>query len=94
MDVKLGVVALTIAVVLALVDPGVGRRALNKVDWSTILLLGGIITYVGILTRPGAIDQLGEAARSVSQPLSAAVVICVLAGLVSAFASTVGILGA
>ena len=93
-DVNLGVVALTIAVVLALVDPGVGRRALNKVDWSTILLLGGIITYVGILTRPGAIDQLGEAARSVSQPLSAAVVICVIAGLVSAFASTIGILGA
>jgi Na+/H+ antiporter NhaD/arsenite permease-like protein len=93
-DINLGVVALTIAVVLALVDPDVGRRAINKVDWSTILLLGGIITYVGILTRLGAIDQLGEAARSVSQPLVAALVICVIAGLVSAFASTIGILGA
>ncbi|MFD2795763.1 SLC13 family permease [Promicromonospora vindobonensis] len=93
-DVNLGVVALTIAVILALVDPGVGRRAITKVDWSTILLLGGIITYVEVLTRLGAIDQLGEAARSVSDPLVAAFVICVVAGLVSAFASTIGIIGA
>ncbi|GAA3660238.1 SLC13 family permease [Microbacterium marinilacus] len=93
-DVNLGVVALTIAVIIALIDPGVGRKAIGRVDWSTILLLGGIITYVEVLTRLGAIDQLGEAARSVSQPLVAAFVICVIAALVSAFASTIGIIGA
>ena len=81
-DVNLGVVALTIAVVIALVDPGVGRKAIGRIDWSTTLLLGGIITYVAVLTRLGAIDQLGEAARSVSQPLLAAFVICVIAALV------------
>ncbi|WP_066303037.1 SLC13 family permease [Arthrobacter luteolus] len=93
-DVNLGVVALTIAVILSLVDPGVGRKAIARIDWSTTLLLGGIITYVAVLTRLGAIDQLGEAARSVSQPLLAAFVICVIAALVSAFASTIGIIGA
>ncbi|MGW2095434.1 SLC13 family permease [Promicromonospora sukumoe] len=93
-DVNLGVVALTIAVILALVDPGVGRRGISRIDWSTILLLGGIITYVEVLTRLGAIEQLGEAARSVSQPLVAALVLCIVAGLVSAFASTIGIIGA
>ncbi|MEE1619662.1 SLC13 family permease [Brachybacterium sp. J153] len=66
----------------------------KRIDWNTILLLGGIITYVGVLTRLGAIDQLGEAARSVSSPLVAAFVICVVAALVSAFASTIGIIGA
>lgn len=93
-DVNLGVVALTLAVGLSLAIPDVGRRAMSKVDWGTILLLGGILTYVGVLTRLGAIDQLGEFARSVSVPLIAAIVICVIAGLVSAFASTIGILGA
>ncbi|GAA2230412.1 SLC13 family permease [Promicromonospora sukumoe] len=93
-DINLGVVALTIAVILALVDPGVGRRGISRIDWSTILLLGGIITYVEVLTRLGAIEQLGEAARSVSQPLVAALVLCIVAGLVSAFASTIGIIGA
>jgi len=93
-DLNLGAVALTLAVFLAFVKPDVGRASLARVDWNTILLLGGIITYVGVLTRLGAIDQLGEAARSVSSPLLAAFVICVIAGLVSAFASTIGILGA
>lgn len=93
-DINLGVVALTIAVVIALIDPKVGKLAIKRIDWSTILLLGGIITYVGVLTRLGAIDQLGEAARSVSSPLVAALVICVIAALVSAFASTIGIIGA
>lgn len=93
-DVNLGVVALTIAVVIALIDPSIGKAAMKRIDWNTILLLGGIITYVGVLTRLGAIDQLGEAARSVSSPLVAAFVICVVAALVSAFASTIGIIGA
>lgn len=93
-DVNLGVVALTIAVVIALIDPSIGKAAMTRIDWNTILLLGGIITYVGVLTRLGAIDQLGEAARSVSSPLVAAFVICVVAALVSAFASTIGIIGA
>ncbi|MFC7430051.1 MULTISPECIES: SLC13 family permease [unclassified Agrococcus] len=93
-DLNLGAVALTLAVLLALVDPKVGKRALGMIDWNTILLLGGIITYVGVLTRLGAIDQLGEVARSVSVPLIAAFVMCVIAALVSAFASTIGIIGA
>lgn len=93
-DINLGVVALTIAVIISLVDPKVGKNAIKRVDWGTILLLGGIITYVGVLTRLGAIDQLGEIARSVSEPLLAAFVICVIAALVSAFASTIGIIGA
>ncbi|GAA1488083.1 SLC13 family permease [Brachybacterium sacelli] len=93
-DINLGVVALTIAVVIALIDPTIGKTAMKRIDWSTILLLGGIITYVGVLTRLGAIDQLGEAARSVSSPLIAALVICVVGALVSAFASTIGIIGA
>jgi Na+/H+ antiporter NhaD/arsenite permease-like protein len=93
-DLNLGAVALTLAIVLSFIKPDVGRKAMTRIDWGTILLLCGIITYVGVLTRLGAIDQLGEAARSVNEPLLAAFVICVIAGLVSAFASTIGILGA
>ncbi|GAA3606535.1 SLC13 family permease [Agrococcus terreus] len=93
-DLNLGAVALTLAVLLAFIDPKVGKESLGKIDWNTILLLGGIITYVGVLTRLGAIDQLGEVARSVNVPLLAAFVMCVIAALVSAFASTIGIIGA
>lgn len=55
---------------------------------------GRIVTFVSVLQHMGSVDLLGKAAKSVGVPLLAALVICVIAGLVSAFASTTGILAA
>jgi Na+/H+ antiporter NhaD/arsenite permease-like protein len=90
----IGVIAFAFGAALALVDPAAGRAAVGRIDWSTVLLVGGIVTYVGVLQAMGAVDMLGSAAKSVSVPLVSAVVICAVAGLVSAFASTTGILAA
>ena len=89
-----GVIAFAFGAVLALVDPAAGRAAVGRIDWSTVLLVGGIVTYVSVLQSMGAVDMLGNVAKSVSVPLVSAVVICAVAGLVSAFASTTGILAA
>jgi di/tricarboxylate transporter len=90
----IGVIAFAYGAALALVDPAAGRAAVGRIDWSTVMLVGGIVTYVGVLQAMGAVDMLGGAAKSVSVPLVSAVVICAVAGLVSAFASTTGILAA
>ncbi|MGO1325472.1 MAG: SLC13 family permease, partial [Brevibacterium aurantiacum] len=58
------------------------------------LLVGGIITFVGVLQNMGAVDLLGEGAEAIGSPLIAAFVLCIVGGLVSAFASTTGILAA
>lgn len=89
-----GVLAFGFGAVLALIDPESGRTALKEIDWSTVLLVGGIITYVGVLQKIGAIDLLGDLASGPSAPIFAALVICAVSGLVSAFASTTGILAA
>ncbi|WP_264200108.1 SLC13 family permease, partial [Pseudonocardia sp. ICBG601] len=68
--------------------------ALKEIDWSTVLLVGGIITYVCVLQEIGSVDLLGDLAASLTVPLLAALVICAVCGLVSAFASTTGILAA
>lgn len=89
-----GVIAFAFGAVLAFVDPPAGRAAIGRIDWSTVLLVGGIVTYVGVLQKMGAVDLLGSAAKCLSVPLLSAVAICVVGGLVSAFASTTGILAA
>ena len=89
-----GVIAFAFGAALALVDPPAGRAAIGRIDWSTVLLVGGIVTYVGVLQKMGAVDLLGSAANNLSMPLLSAVVICFVGGLVSAFASTTGILAA
>ena len=90
----IGVLCFAFGGALALIDPTSGRAAVSKIDWSTVLLVGGIITYVGVLQAMGTVELLGEGAKHVGAPIVAALIICFIAALVSAFASTTGILAA
>ncbi|MFJ8815608.1 SLC13 family permease [Amycolatopsis thermoflava] len=92
--VDIGLLALSVAVVLSLFAPGSAKEALNQVSWGVVLLICGIITYVGLLEDHGTVSYLGEGIASVSVPALAALVICFIGTIVSAFASTTGILGA
>ena len=90
----IGVIAFGFGAALALLYREVGAEAVRRIDWSTAFMVGGIVTYVSVLQRLDAVNLLGHAAMNVGTPLVAAFVICMIAGLVSAFASTAGILAA
>jgi di/tricarboxylate transporter len=90
----LGVIAFGLGAVLALMYPAAGAEGIRRIDWSTIFMVGGIVTFVGVLQKLDAVNLMGHAAMNVGTPLVAAFVICMIAGLVSAFASTAGILAA
>ncbi|WP_305094010.1 SLC13 family permease [Prescottella sp. R16] len=93
-DPEIGVLGFAFGAVLTLLDPDAGRKAVGRIDWQTVLLVGGIITFVGVLDHIGAIDMLGELATDIGSPLLAALFLCFVAALVSAFASTTGMLAA
>ena len=83
-----------LGVLLALISPHEQKSAVDKVSWSTVLLVGGVITYIGVLQRSGAIDAVGQGVSGIGAPLLAALLLCYIGGVVSAFASSVGVLGA
>ncbi|MFW5470774.1 SLC13 family permease [Knoellia sp. CPCC 206435] len=89
-----GFTALGVAVVLTLIYPESAKGAVDKIAWGTVLLVGGIVTYVTLLQDQGTVDWLGEQVAGVGAPLLAALLICLIGAVVSAFASTTGILGA
>lgn len=93
-DLDIGFLALTVAAVLALAFPASSRAAVKEISWDIVLLIAGILTFVGVLQRNGTIDWLGESVATVGAPLLAALLICAIGAVVSAFASTTGILGA
>jgi di/tricarboxylate transporter len=93
-DPDIGVIAFGFGAALTLIDPKFGALAFPKIDWSTVFMVGGIVTFVGVLQKMGSVDLLGHAAMNVGTPLLTALLICAIAGLVSAFASTTGILAA
>ncbi|MFE5568615.1 SLC13 family permease [Amycolatopsis japonica] len=89
-----GFTALTVATVLSLVSPGSAKAAVGEVAWPTVLLICGIVTFVSLMERVGTIDWLGNLVTRIGSPLLAAILICAIGAVVSAFASTTGILGA
>lgn len=93
-EVDIGVVLLSLGAMLALLDPSLGARAFTRIDWSTAFVVGGIVTYVGVLQKLDAVDLLGRQAMAIGTPFLAALVICMIAALVSAFASTTAVLAA
>ena len=82
------------AVVLTLLFPQSARGAVEKISWGTMLLVGGIVTYVNLLQNHGVVTWLGDRVADVGAPLVAALLICFIGAVVSAFASTTGIIGA
>jgi len=93
-DLDVGFTALSVAVALTLIYPASARGAVEKISWGTVLLIGGIVTYVTLLENQGTVQWLGDNVADVGAPLIAALLICFIGAVVSAFASTTGIIGA
>ncbi|WP_350269571.1 SLC13 family permease [Brevibacterium sp. CBA3109] len=85
----IGLLCFLFGAILSLADPQTGRAALPKIDWSTVLLVAGIITFVGVLQTMGAVDLLGEGAEAIGSPLIEALGVCSAVIDVSPF-STLG----
>ena len=68
LEPDIGVIAFGFGAALALVYPGAGAEGLRSIDWSTILMVGGIVTFVGVLQRMDAVNLLGHAAMNVGTP--------------------------
>jgi di/tricarboxylate transporter len=94
LGLDIGVVAITAAVLLSLISGEANKAAVAQIAWPTVLLITGIVTYVGLMQRIGTIDWLGNQVAGIGVPLLAALVICLIGAAVSAFASTTGILAA
>ncbi|MBZ3900544.1 SLC13 family permease [Streptomyces griseiscabiei] len=93
-DLDAGLTAVTLAALLSAVWPDDSRKAVTQIAWSTVLLICGVLTYVGVLDEMGTITWAGEGVGDIGVPLLAALLLCYIGAIVSAFASSVGIMGA
>ena len=93
-ELNVGLVAISVAVFLALLSPNEQKNAVDQVSWSTVLLITGVITYIAVLQKVGAVEMAGNSVTSIGIPLLGALLLCYIGGIVSAFASSVAVLGA
>ena len=93
LDLDVGFVSMTIAVILALASPKAQKGAINQISWSTVLLIGGVLTFVGVLQEAGTVEWVGNGVAGIGVPLLVALLLCYIGAIVSAFASSTAILG-
>jgi di/tricarboxylate transporter len=93
-QLDVGLLAVTAAVVLSLFAPKAYKGAVAQVAWPTVLLVCGVATYVNLMEENGTINVLGEGVAGLGIPLLSALLIFYIGAVVSAFASTTGILTA
>jgi len=94
LDLDIGLLAITVGVILSVLAPRGAKGAVGQIAWPTVLLVCGIVTFVGLMQDQDVPGWLGDNVAKLGVPLIAALLILYIGGVVSAFASTTGILGA
>ncbi|WP_104083506.1 SLC13 family permease [Cryobacterium sp. Y11] len=92
LGIDVGVASFVIALALIVVNSSVQKSAVESMPWSAILLVTGIVTYVGMLEAIGALEELQNGIAGLGNSSLAALVTSYVVAIVSAFASTTGTL--
>ncbi|WP_295656249.1 SLC13 family permease [uncultured Nocardioides sp.] len=91
-DKNIGFVAITAAVILAMLSPNEHKDAVKQIAWPTVLLVAGVSTYATILTTAGSPEFVGGWAAGLGAVAIGALILCYVGGVVSAFASSTALL--
>ncbi len=66
-------------------------KAIAAVSWSTILMICGVSTLISVLAETGGIDVIVDGLVAISTPTSVTGMVALVAGIISAYSSTVGV---
>lgn len=92
-SLDIGLLSIILGAILAVIKPGESVKALNNVSWGTIVLVGGMVTYIEILEAAGTVDSLSGAITALGAPDLGLLLMCYLSGIVSALASSIATIG-
>lgn len=92
-DLEIGFLALIAAALLHVLFPARFKDADKRIVWGVVLLICGVVTFVGAMERYGTVDIIGSGIAGLGAPLLTAFLLCLVAALTSAFASSAGLLG-
>ena len=67
------------------------EEAIRRVPWSTVLMVGGVSTLVAVLQDTGGIDVIVDLLVRISTPETVTGSMAFVAGIVSAYSSTIGV---
>lgn len=93
-NMNMGFGALMVGLVLALMAPQKQADVMKQMPWAVMIMVTGIMTYVGVMDKVGTMDYMTELIARVGNPVIASLIASYVGGIISAFASTAGFLTA
>jgi di/tricarboxylate transporter len=90
-DLNVGYLGLTAAVLLQLVLRLAPGAVVSKIPWGVVLLIGGLLTYVGLMQHLGAFEKISDLLRIEGSPSLSLLVLCYIAGVTSFAASSIAV---
>ncbi len=90
-DMNVGYLGLTAAMILQLalgLKPG---AIVSMIPWGVVLLIGGLLTYVGLMQHLGAFKQISDLLQVEGSTALSLLVLCYIAGVTSFAASSIAV---
>ncbi|WP_405784740.1 SLC13 family permease [Streptomyces sp. NBC_01378] len=91
---NVGLSAFAIGLLLTAMAPKQDTHAVASMSWSTMLMLSGVMTYIGLVTKVGGMRLLSDALLGAGSPVLAVLLIAFVAALTSLFSATGAVVGA
>jgi di/tricarboxylate transporter len=90
-QVHVGMGAMAGAVALTLLGAADEKKAMQAIPWGVILMVCGVTVLTALLEKTGGLDRFAKLVSQISTPQSAPGVIALLAGILSVYSSTSGV---
>ncbi|HUF75926.1 MAG TPA: SLC13 family permease [Longimicrobiales bacterium] len=91
LDVDIVVGAFVAMAILLVARVSDEEKAIAAVPWGTILMICGVSTLISVLAETGGIDVIVDGLVAISTPTSVTGMVAFVAGIISAYSSTVGV---
>ena len=91
LDIKIGLVAFVVALILSICGFADEGAALKKIPWNTLLMITGVGMLISLVTELGGIDLLSDGLALLMGKHTAAAIITILAGVMSWVSSASGV---
>ncbi|MCC4315443.1 SLC13 family permease [Streptomyces malaysiensis] len=88
-DVNIGYLGLTAAVIQQLALGLEPNDIVSRIPWNVVLLIGGLLTYIGLMQDLGAFARISDLLRVEGAPMLSLLVLCYIAGVTSFAASSI-----
>ena len=90
-DANIGLLGAAVACVQLLVLRMEPAQAVAKIPWGVVLLISGLLTYIGVMQQLGAFVRISELLTVEGSPMITLLLLCYIAGITSFAASSIAV---